>query len=295
MTDWEIETILKSTQKLCLGSLWSDIEKYYGYWQSETQIIFSRVNSLIIDGKAKKKLIWETGEHLKISLANGCIPKEKHTLISQIWSVIGKNISRILPSEYCTAKVLSEKNILIINVWATQTTITIKKNGEVYGISKFAIGMNDLISRISSEQKLSRLEVMDDLGRDDFAQYRDTFLSSWWESIWVTLWELLWERTCPKKVYLWGGGSNNDFLKEYLLNFPYATYGVRHIWTTTFIREDMSSILSHMRNINIDDIAKIPLDIYVLLLETRDILHMEHDLISNSLKSAVKKLWYEWK
>jgi len=68
MTDWEIETILKSTQKLCLGSLWSDIEKYYGYWQSETQIIFSRVNSLIIDGKAKKKLIWETGEHLKISL-----------------------------------------------------------------------------------------------------------------------------------------------------------------------------------------------------------------------------------
>lgn len=40
------------------------------------------------------------------------------------------------------------------------------------------------------------------------------------------------------------------------------------------------------------DIEKIPLDMYALLLETNHMISKEKDIVSNSLKAAIKKLGY---
>jgi hypothetical protein len=53
---------------------------------------------------------------MKISLLNAFIPSSKHQLISQIGNVLGKNIYRILPTEYCITKIFARKDVLIINL-----------------------------------------------------------------------------------------------------------------------------------------------------------------------------------
>ena len=60
--------------------------------------------------------------------------------------------------------------------------------------------------------------------------------------------------------------------------------------TLSFIAEDMTEILAEMQHIQLSDIQKIPLEIYVLLLETNHLISHERDALSVSLKQAIKKL-----
>jgi hypothetical protein len=59
-----------------------------------------------------------------------------------------------------------------------------------------------------------------------------------------------------------------------------------------FISEDMTKIIKPIKNLKLEDIQRIPLDMYVLLLETNHIISRSHDIVSNSLKVAIKNLWY---
>jgi hypothetical protein len=49
----------------------------------------------------------------------------------QIGNVIGKKIIKILPSEYSISEMFDLDEVLIINIGATQTSLTLKNNGFV--------------------------------------------------------------------------------------------------------------------------------------------------------------------
>jgi hypothetical protein len=54
----------------------------------------------------------------------------------------------------------------------------------------------------------------------------------------------------------------------------------------------MNEILKPIKHIRLEDIQRIPLDMYVLLLETNHLIAREKDIVSNSLKTAIERLWY---
>lgn len=289
----ELEKIMTSVEKLCLKSLNEDIDKLYGLSENEVQILLSRVNNISIDHTEQEKIIGKSWENMKISLLNAFIPSNKHTLISQIWNVIGKNIFRILPTEYCISKVFPQKNLVIINIGATQTTISLKLQEKVIWISKVPIGINDLVNKVVKHHKDTREEIIEKLKWESYGKEKEDFLSIWWESIGITLSELLWKKICPQKFYIWGGGWNNLFIQKYLEEFNFSKYDIRIINSEIdFINEDIPYILKHIKHIRLEDIQKIPLDMYTLLLETNHIISREKDLVSTCLKTAINKLWY---
>ena len=98
-----------------------------------------------------------------ISLINGIIPKSKQNLLTQIGNVIEKKIFKIIPSEFSIAQMFSEKDILILNIGATQSALTLKKAGEVVGISKIPLGMHALIDRIAKHHHENRFTILEKL------------------------------------------------------------------------------------------------------------------------------------
>lgn len=288
----ELEDIMQSVEKLCLSKLSLEIDKLYGLSHEEVQIILSRVNKVSIDGKKYEKIIGQQWGNMKISVLNAFIPTSKHNLISQLGNVLGKNIYKILPTEYCITKIFPQKNILIINVWATQTTLSLKSEGEVIAISKISIGINDLVNKIQKHTGDTRAEIVDNLSGEEYPNEKNNFLTVWWESIGITLGELLGNKICPKNLYVWGGWGSNKFILEYLKNFDFRKHDIRIVKDITFIKEDMISVLKDMKDLKLEDIQRIPLDIYVLLVETNHLISKERDIVSSSLKRAIKNLWY---
>lgn len=289
---WELEKIMESVEKLCLRKLTSQVDKLYGLDRKEVQIILSRVNNISIDGISHEKIIGKQWAQMKISLLNAFIPNSKHTLISQIATVLGRNIYRILPTEYCITKIFPQKNILIINLGATQTTLSLKHEWVVIWVSKIPIGINDLVGKIIKSYSHTRAEIIENLAWSDYITEKDSFLDIWWDSIGITLSELLWEKVCPKYLYIGGGWWNNDFIQNYLKNFNFQKHNIRILKNMEFVSEDMTRIIKPIKNLTLWDIQRIPLDMYVLLLETNHIISRNHDIVSNSLKTAIKNLWY---
>ena len=80
------------------------------------------------------------------------------------------------------------------------------------------------------------------------------------------------------------------FIQEHLQNFSLGKHNIRIVNEIEFIREDMSYILKAIKHIQIENIERIPLDMYVLLLETNHIISREKDVVSSSLKTAIEKL-----
>ncbi len=56
--------------------------------------------------------------------------------------------------------------------------------------------------------------------------------------------------------------------------------------------EDITSLLKPITHIRIEDVEKIPLDMYVLLLETNNLIAQSGDTVSLALEHAIEKLGY---
>ncbi|MDA9128948.1 pilus assembly protein PilM [Candidatus Gracilibacteria bacterium] len=288
----ELEEIMESVEKLCLKKLTGDVERLYGLNSSDIQILLSRVNAISIDGENHQKIIGKEGTNIRISLLNAFVPESKHKLMLQIGKVIHKKIFRILPSEYCLTRIFSQKNIVVVNLGATQTTVSVVRDQEILGISKISIGIQDLVNKISRNTGKTQAEIIDILGEDCFELEKKAFLSVWGESFGLTLGEILGKYVCPKVFYLGGGGGGNAFIRSYLEDFNFSNFDLKITGTPNFVREDMSPIFHHMKHIRVEDIERIPLDMYVMLIELNHIITREGDAVSNSLKTAIKKLGY---
>lgn len=290
----ELEEIFESLEKMYLKKQIHEIEKNYGYKKQELQVILSRIHDLRIDGKKEKKLLWKKGEKIHISLINWIIPRNKQTLMMQIGNVIGKKIIKILPSEYSISEMFDLDEVLIINIGATQTSLTLKNNGYVSWVTKVPVGIHHLIEKIARNHKISRAETLSLLWNPWFEKEKTFFLEVWGESFGISLHELLWNNICPKRIYIWWGGAHNNFMKEYITQFTFSHYNISAPGKIEFVSEDLAPILKIMENIQIENISRISLEMYGLLLETHYLIKREHDSVSNTLKSVIKKLWYIW-
>lgn len=292
LTSRELEEILEKSEKMCLSELSTKIEDMYGLNVDHITMILSRVHHFRIDGILPEKIIGQSGENIRLSLLNIFIPKSKYSLLHTIGTALRKNISHILPVEYALTKIFEEENLLCINIGATQTSISLKREGEVVQAWKFAIGMQDLIQKIMKHHDKTRLEIIEELSENTYLVEKKEFLDIWSESMLLCLETLLWGEICPKNIFIGGGGGQNHFVEEYMKGLPYRESEVKMLPSIHFLRVDMTKVLQPMREIELEYISKIPLEMYVLLLELRNALSQEGEIISISLKKAIERLGY---
>lgn len=289
----ELEHIMEKVEKLSIQALSEEAQDMYGLSLHDQQILLSRVNSIKIDGRNIKKAVGKLGEELRISLVNTIIPKKSYNLLSQIGHITKRSIFRILPTEYALSKLFPQKNILIINVGATQTSLTVKNDGDIIGISKLSIGINNLVNKISKNHDDTRAHIISELSSEwSYSLEKKSFLQIWGESVGIALEEMLQNTICPEDVFIGWGGGKNDFLKEYIQNFPFSRYDIKTIRGARIVQEDMGHILSHIESVSLENLQRIPLEMYALLLEVRYLLSHDRDILSHALQTAIERLGY---
>ena len=121
---------------------------------------------------------------------------------------------RTLPSEFCLIKLFEQESIMVINLGATQTSISIKIDNELMGISKVSIGINDLLSNIAKNSSEARNQILEKIDTSEYAEEKKSFLGIWSTAITLGIKEIIATDICPNTVALFGGGGNNMFVKE---------------------------------------------------------------------------------
>lgn len=89
---------------------------------------------------------------------------------------------------------------MVINIGASQTSVSIKKDAELIGISKIGIGINDLLSKISENTKQTRMEVLKNINTQEYQKEKDSFLSIWTQALLIGIKEIIGNEICPNTV-----------------------------------------------------------------------------------------------
>ncbi len=292
ITREELEKIISRAQEISLKKLSGEIYEIHGIGKEETELILSRISSFRIDWVECKVVIGKEWENIKVSALNVFAPLSKHNLIQYIWNVIEKKIMRTLPSEFCLTKLFWEPSMVVVNLWATQTSISIKVDGELIGISKISIGMNDLLSRISQKRKESRNHVLENINTDAYTEEKQAFLSIWTESLLIGIKEIIGDDICPNIISIFWGGGNNQFIQDALSELDFSSKDIRIVKTLSFQSVDTDNLWKDISPESQEIVSEMNLDCLALILETNHILSREKDTVSQSLRKVVKELWY---
>jgi len=148
ITKVELEKILKKTEKIVLEKCFKSIEKKSGFMETDMRLIISSILSFKIDKVPYERIIAESWRDIVVSLLNMFIPIDKSNHIKYIGGIIQKDITKIIPTEFSLRTIFKQKNIVIINIWAIYTSITIKSEWNIIGISKIPIWVNDLVGMV---------------------------------------------------------------------------------------------------------------------------------------------------
>lgn len=289
----ELEKIVESVEKLCLKKVAWEIYENYGRDLHEIQIILSKLWTVKIDNKSYSKILGREWELMKIAIQNIFIPVEKYDSLIKIWHSIGIKIHKIMPSEYCMSHVFKEKDMCIIDIWASSTNISIKKSNEILSMTKVPIGIGNLIEKIKSSTPYSKSQIIESLDNESvFIDERNSFVRIWQRSIGIALYEMLEWEVCPYKFFIHWGWNNNDFIRNAVENLDFPKYEVKITKKVELISEDMWDILSDIEHVSLEQIKKIPLDMFAVILETKNMLMRKWDIMSSSLENAVHKLGY---
>lgn len=288
----ELEQIISRAQEISLKKLSQEIYETHGIGKEEIELILSRINNFKIDKKSHKIVIWQQWENIKISVLNVFVPLSKHNLINHIGNIIEKKIMRTLPSEFCLVKLFEEKDMIVVNIGATQTSVSIKKEWELIGVSKIGIGINHLVSKISEKNHQTPMEVLEKIDTDSYQDEKETFVSIWTESLLIGIKEVIGDDICPHAIAIFWGGWNNMFIKNALLGLHFEQENIRILKKLEFLEVQVDELLPYIDPVNHETLWEINLDSLALMLETNHILSREKDSVSQSLRKVVQNLGY---
>jgi len=287
---YELEDIFSWTQKQIFVWVAWDIEAHTGRRFSDFQVVLSEILSVKIDTEPLSRILGEPWNFVKSEIRNIFIPRERYNFLEKLCHANSKTLSHILPSEYCILDIF-DGELCAIDLWESSTSISLKKKWGYRKIIKIPIWTGKLIEKIKKTSSYSRSQIIEFL-RDgtEFRDEKEAFIKIWISSLCYTLSELLDGEICPNNFYLYGGGMNNSFVKKALLDTDYHKHHIKMLWKIEILSENMGPVLSHIEHISLEDITKIPLHMYALLLEMRKIISRESDIIAKSLKHATKQL-----
>ncbi len=287
----ELYEIMNFTESKALKKHYKKIKENSWYKKNDVKLLISNVSNILIDNISSKKLIWTNPKEVNISLLNIFIPNSKYETIKYIEKSIWKNIINIIPSEFAITWLFKDiKNVIIIDLWNTHTSVIVKRNGNIKGVKKLPFWINDLIKQIRKNYNLTKNDIIQSIDLDRFVIEKLEFLSIFKDILTITLEEILGKKVCPNDFFMVWWWANR-FVKNYLSNIDFHESWLKIVWKINFICPKIDFLNTKVEN-NSDwvDSAKSNINIFAIIKTTLDIIKKDKSNIEQTLKKVIHDL-----
>lgn len=289
--DMELYEIMKIVESIALKKHFKAIKDSSWYKRNDLKLIISNISKIISDNKETKILIWTTPKEVNISLLNVFIAESKYETIDYIKKAIWKNITKIIPSEFAITWLFKDvRDVVIIDIWNSHTSIIVKKDDNIEWAKKLAFWINDLIKQIRKNFNLTKNDIINSIDLDRFTAEKANFLSIFKDVLTITLEEILWTKICPNNFFMiWWGA--NKFVKNYLKSIDLNDWNLKIVWNVKFISPQIDFLNDKIKN-NEDwvDTAKSNVNIYAMIKTTLDFIKKDKNKIEKTLKQVIHDL-----
>lgn len=289
--DIELYEIMKNVETIALKKHFKSIKELSWYKKSDLKLIISNISKIICDNKETKILLWTNPKVVNISLLNVFIPESKYEIIDYIKKSIKKNIVNIIPSEFAITWLFKEvRDVVIIDIWNSHTSIIVKKDDNIKSAKKLAFWINDLIKQIRKNFNLTKNEIIRTIDMDRFLTEKANFLAIFKDVLSITLDEILWWEICPNNFFMIGWWANK-FVKNYLKSINLNDWNLKIVWNVKFINPKIDFLDDKIEN-NDEwiDTAKSNVNIYAMIKTTLDFIKKDKNKIEKTLKQVIHDL-----
>ena len=289
--DEELYEILNIIETLALKKHYKNIKSNSWYKKNDLKLLISNVSDIFIDNQVTKKLVWTNPNEVNISLLNIFIPESRYETVKYIEKALKKNIINMIPSEFAITWLFKNtKDVVIIDLWNTHTSIIVKKDGHVEWAKKLSFWINDLIKTIRKNYNLTKNDIIESIDLNRFWSEKIDFLNIFKDILTITLEEILKKKVCPNNFFMIGWWANK-FVKHYLSHSNFNDSSLKMVWQITFVDPEIDFLDLKLEN-NPDwiDWAKSNINIFAMIQTTLDFITKDKNKIEKTLKKVIHDL-----
>jgi len=278
----ELQEIVSTVQNKAIKTFMRDIEKSVAYKRSDLGLISSQISKIKMDSHVISELTWKKWSNVTLFLSNIFIPKHKSEVLKYIANYLDKEIIKIIPTEFALAHLFEQdSDIVIVDIWNAHTSLIVKKAGNVLGIQKISIGMNDLIKNIASKSDHTNNYIIENIDSAQFIDMQQEFLAVFMSAISLTLEEILGTKVCPHKIFLLWGWAN-QFLIDAFSEDNLRAHNIK-IANNVEIIETKETYFGQMY-------SKSKASIISMMIASKDIFADRNKPLAQALKQASKDI-----
>lgn len=287
----EMYEILKKIEKKALNNHYRRIKNTSWYDKNDLKLIISNISRIYLDDKKIKSLINQNWTHLTSSILNIFITENKFSLLKTISKYTNKNIEKIIPSEFALFGLFKEKkDLVIIDLWNSSTSIIIKKNREFLWAKKLSFWINDLIKNIRNKHKITRIEIIEKIDTELFLDEKKEFLDIFSDIITISIWEILKYEVCPNSFFITWWWANK-FIKKHLKTLKYYKNDLKIVKDIEFISPKLDFIKDKIKdNPKWVDELKSNINIYAMVNSTLNFIKKDKTKIERMFKKIIEEL-----
>lgn len=284
----ELDYIIWKIEKKALEIAKTEIIKKTGFLDVDMKLITSSITQISIDWLKVSNPIWFTWKNISLSTLNVFIPVSRYNIIQTISNHLNKNISSIVPLEFCIPKLLiwSEyymDDVLFLDIWNTKTSIIIQKKWVTIWFDRIEIWINDLIKNIKTKHNLTTINIVKNLeDKDKFLEEKNEFLEVWETWLMISIKEILKENINIPTNILITWGWNLNFIKQRLKNIDTNQNMLYLAKEFNFIDVDTKKLWIKENDIEFNSSNYWLLS---LILATRDIVESKQNKVLDLLKN----------
>lgn len=287
----ELYGILKNIETQAFKNHYKRIKDNTGFSKNDLKLIISNFSNINADEKSSKTLLWLNPNEINISILNIFITENKFELKNYISKYIKKDIVNIIPSEFALLWLFSErKNVVIIDLWNSHTSIIVKKDNDVLWAKKLAFWINDLIKQIRSNYNLTKNDIINKIDENVFENEKIEFLEIFKDILSITLDEILKKEICPENFFMvWWWA--NKFIKEYLQETSFDNNELKLAKKIKFISPKIDFIDDKItENPEWINWVKSNLNIYAMIKTTLDLIKKDKSKLERTIKEIVEEI-----
>lgn len=283
--------ILKDIELNIFKNHYRRIKWTSGYDKNDLKLIISNVSNIVLDWIPSKNLIWKKAKFIDASVLNIFITRTKFDIKNQLANYLKKEILTIIPTEYALVGLFSDKkDIVILDLWHTHTSVIVKRNWNILWVKKLTFGINDFIKIVREKYNLARSEIIKKIDENIFEIEKAEFLEILSDVLIITLEDILKFDVCPNEFFIaWGWA--NKFIREHLEKLDFNKYNLRMVKKINIVSPNISFLDDKItENSDWIDSAKSNINIYAMIKSTLDFIKKDKNKLERTIKRIVEEI-----